>query len=105
MYFWISWYQPTEDYRPLTFPPNASVLSYHCTGIRDSDNASTLVAMVKANSPDNTKEAVKKDWPEADEWRFIQEIKPLVIPGDRFPLKDWMEERYKSEGALNGHSD
>ncbi|WP_421793534.1 hypothetical protein [Hydrocarboniphaga effusa] len=90
--FWISWYQPTEDHRPLTFPPNADVLGWWCTGQRCEDGASTLVAFVKARDEASAKSAVQIDWPEATEWRFC-EVRTRIKPGSRFPFEDWMRER------------
>ena len=90
--FWISWFQPTEDHRPLTYPPNEKIVCWWCTGTRVEDNASTLVAFVIGNSEEEAKAAILKDWPEAEEWRFCQEKENKDL-SDRFPLSDWMKER------------
>ena len=96
--FWISWYQPTEDYRPLRDPPNAAVLGWWCSGYRDDD--ATLCAVVVADSCDKATKVVQVDWPEAFEFRFIeQQEADWTPPGDRFPIdkKGWMAERFGSK--------
>ena len=94
-FFWISWHQPTKDYRPLTSPPNEKVLGLWCTGVRCKDGASTLVAMVKSSNESAAKCSILKDWPEAIDWRFCDE-KSLKSLSDRFPLNAWMEKRFKA---------
>ena len=93
-YWWISWYQPTDDHRPLTYPPNDAVLGWWCSGERCSDGASTLVAHVRSSDEDAAKAAIRTDWPEAGEWRFCERRSGRPEPGGRFPLSDWMRERY-----------
>ncbi len=90
--FWISWYQPTEDYRPLTYPPNNVIFGYWCSGSVDETNW-TLCALVDAHNVTKAKEVICKDWPEAIEWRFVEQKSSDWLPNDRFPLKDWMRER------------
>jgi hypothetical protein len=94
--YWISWYQPTEDYRPLGYPPNEAVLGWWCSGSRCSDDAATLCAYVHAGDEKAAKEAVLRDWPEATEWRFC-EPREAVIESSRFPLEDWMRERMSKQ--------
>lgn len=95
-YFWISWYQRTSDYRPLSFPPNQRVLGWWKTG-EVSDNSFTLVSLVKAKSEDDAKMSILIDWPEAkDNWRFCDEKENTSL-SDRFQLSDWMEERINNE--------
>ena len=89
--FWVSWFQPTKDYRPLTFPPNENILGWWCSGER-SDGQSSLCALVNDYSEDEAKNSIHKDWPEADEWRFCKE-KDSTKLSDRFPLNDWQEKR------------
>lgn len=96
-FYWVSWYQTTEDYRPLTYPPNAGVLSWHCTGHRDHDGAATLVAMVKAENEEQAKAVIVVDWPEASDWRFCDGSEKLKRPNNRFPLQGWMEKRYSEQ--------
>jgi len=86
MQYWISWYQPTEDHRPLSFPPNENILGWWCTG--HSEAGATLCAMVKALSEEEARFHVKVEWPEVEEWRFCEESDGKV--GDRFPLSEWM---------------
>ena len=86
--FWISWRQPTEDYRPLTDPPHPQVLGWWCSG------HTTLCAAVEANSEVEARMYVRIAWPEASEWRFCEEKPADFVPGDRFPLSDWMRERF-----------
>jgi hypothetical protein len=90
--FWISWYQPTEDYRPLGYPPNAAILGWWCTGTRTSDDASTICALVRAEDEAAAQSAVIIDWPEAIDWRFC-ELRHDWQSSARFPLTDWMVER------------
>ena len=94
MRFWISWQQPTSDPRPLTAPPNAAVLGWWESGI--GDGHFTLCAVVEAKSEAEAKAAVRKDWPEAGDWRFCEERPASWRPSDRFPLSDWMVLRFGS---------
>ena len=98
--FWISWYQPTEDYRPLADPPNAAVLGWWCSGYRCSDEAATLCALVAAEDERRAEAAVKVDWPEAEEWRFCEERADDWRPTDRFPIEsEWARERIGAESV------
>ena len=92
---WISWFQPTDDHRPLTFPPNKHILGWWCTGTRGVDAASTMVAMVNVKSDSEAKDAIKVDWPEANEWRFCETKFNLAL-SDRFPLDGWAKERFEN---------
>jgi hypothetical protein len=89
--YWISWYQPTDDERPLTCPPNENVIGWWNSG--SDDSAWTLCALVRADSEEQAKSSVLKDWPEAERWRFANQVDSSWIPGDRFPLSDWMIDR------------
>jgi hypothetical protein len=94
--FWVSWYQPTEDYRPLTYPPNNHILGWWCSG--HAEVGSTICAAIEAENEEAAREAVLKDWPEAfdvEDWRFINEKPNDWKPGDRFSLSDWMIERFQ----------
>ena len=84
--FWMSWVQPTEDYRPLTFPPNEAIRGWWNTGF-DNDDYATIVAVVDAPSQEEAWDEVRKDWPEAV-YRFQHE--GTYPEGDRFPLSVWM---------------
>mgnify|MGYP006921408983 CR=1 FL=1 len=91
MRFWISWYQPTGDHRPLAYPPHRSILGWWCTGFA-SEGVATICALVEAADEDTAKAAVRVDWPEAERWRFCEEHDGSAL-GTRFPLSDWMRER------------
>lgn len=88
---WISWVQPGHDVRPLNFPPNESVMGWWTTGY--TENGQTLCAMVRAASWEEAHSVVLLDWPEAGAWRFCKHSSSPVL-SDRFPLEDWMRERY-----------
>lgn len=60
--FWVSWYQPTEDYRPRTYPPNSAILGWWCSG--DSPQGATLCAVVQAKSKIEVIKQIKADWPD-----------------------------------------
>lgn len=97
MRYWLSWPQPTEDFRPLTDPPDPAVLGWWCSGF-DSDDRAILCALVQANTLDAAKGAVRRSWPEApgkrQAWRIEDEKHPTWMPGDRFPLDaEWMKQR------------
>lgn len=90
---WISWVQPTEDHRPINFPPTESVLAWWCTGEKGGDTpASTLVALVDAEDEDAAKSAVLCNWPEATEWRFCEDKSDKKF-SSRFPVSYWMKKR------------
>lgn len=96
--YWMSWYQTTDDYRPLTYPPNGAILGWWCTGHRNSDDAATIVALVGADNEGAAKDAIKRDWSEASEWRICREFAPDETLGDRFPVNnDWMKERIAAQ--------
>lgn len=98
--FWVSWYQPTEDYRPLTDPPNKNVLAWWCSGSRtvmtngDERDEAILCAMVLGANECEVEKAVRKSWPEVKHWRFYDEVAADWLPGNRFPIeKEWERER------------
>ncbi len=101
--YWCSWNQPTEDHRPVKFPPNEQILGWWCSGYAMDNNgdftASTLCAWVKAKDEDDVLKGVSKDWPEItsmSQFRFCDE-KEKYEPCDRFPIEPykWMKERFK----------
>jgi hypothetical protein len=98
-WFWVSWYQPTGDMRPLTFPPVEGIIGWWCSGQRYDDDAWTIVALVVAKSECSAKRLIRKSWPEASEWRGCDEVSIGYQPGDRFPLSEWMSERHKLEAT------
>ena len=97
--YWISWIQRTEDYRPLTSPPNVAILGWWCSGFDGDDNA-VICATVQAIDPSAAALAVFSDWPEAEVevakngWRFFEPREPGWIPSDRFALSEWERERF-----------
>lgn len=95
MRFWISWYETSEDHRPLTYPPNQAVLGWWCSGYRCFDNAAAICALVEAESEEEAENAILQDWPGEKEWRFLSQVEKDYDLGDRFPLSDWMKERIK----------
>lgn len=98
-YYWIGWYQPTEDPRPKMYPPNESVMGWWRTGM-DGGDRYTLCAWVKAMTADEAQQIILKDWPEADDWRFCDPSNKIEA-NDRFPLNDWMKERLEIEQETN----
>lgn len=86
--YWISWYQPTTDYRPLydskkeKEPLNKL---YWCSGQR-GDGQWTMCAVVDAKNGKEAKKTVQKYWPEAEEWRFCSLKDRKFMPGDRFSV-------------------
>lgn len=94
--WWVSWYQPTEDYRPLQDPPESpSVLGWWCSGWREDDGAHTLCAVVQANNKTEVRRRIRLSWPEAKEWRFMDENPSDWLPPDRFRIdKPWSRARF-----------
>jgi hypothetical protein len=88
--YWISWYQPTEDYRPITDPPTKNVLAWWNSGERDSDGAATLCAIIAASSADEAERTIQKSWPEAAEFRFNEKKSKDWLPGDSFSYRSEM---------------
>lgn len=98
--WWVSFlFQGGEDFRPLTNPPNPSVLGWWCSGEDEHGNPTICVA-VDAVTEIAAKRAVCIEWPEANDWRFCEEKPRGWAPSDRFPLTDWMKDRFESE-AMN----
>lgn len=92
--FWISWYQPTDDWRPVYDPAMESEPfghRYWCSGQRCGDDAWTVCAIVEASDAHTARCAVQKYWPEAFEWRFCEEKAMDWTPGDRFPIPSTKE--------------
>lgn len=92
--YWCSWVCTEEDHRPVTYPPGAGVLGWWCSGYDAADN-STLCALIEAEDADAVAGVVRADWPEfGGAWRIEPKVVPDdFLPGDRFPLSDWMRER------------
>ncbi|HHN9180003.1 TPA: hypothetical protein ACP63B_002856 [Escherichia coli] len=87
---WISWYQPTADYRPNQYPPTIGVLAWWKTG--EGDKGMTLVALVDAETEEAAKEHIRLNWPEASEWRFCEDKTDKTF-SCRYPVQDWMVAR------------
>ena len=102
MRFWISWVQRTEDYRPKYYPPHHSILGWWCSGY-DTEGHAILCACVEAKDAAAASSAIIHEWPEVKEliksgegWRFYnRNVSEAWRPGDRFPLSDWMVERFE----------
>lgn len=93
--YWLSWEQPSKDYRPMHSPPALPILGWWCSGWAPAEQA-ILCAVVEADSEEQAKSALAVDWPEtsAVEFRFVSRMAPDYLPGDRFPLSDWMRPRF-----------
>ena len=93
--FWLSWYQPGDDPRPLTCPPNEAIRGWWVSGT--GDDKFSICAVVDAESEEAAKAAVRVDWPEAEKWRFCEEKPRDWKPGDRFVVREgkdnWIKER------------
>lgn len=106
MRFWISWWQPGPDWRPVVWPPPPEILGYWCSGETMEEkprfSVCVLIEMPKAalHAPAAARRAraagiITEMWPEAilsesaDECRFFDEVDPEWVPNDRFPLPDW----------------
>ena len=90
--FWMSWWQKTDDYRPITYPPNKGIIGWWCTGMRLQDEANSICAMVIAENELEAKNTIKQDWPESEEWRFCGEVENTTL-SDRFRIENWMQIR------------
>lgn len=87
---WISWFQPTEDHRPIQYPPTEKVLGWWCTG--ENEKGKTLVALVDSESEEDAQIQIRLNWPEAETWRFCEDRDSKEF-NTRFPLQDWMIKR------------
>lgn len=97
--FWISWEQPTEDFRPLGYPPREPILGWWRTG--DTQAGATLCALVMADDEQSAKALILAEWPEAERWRFCDRRESADL-SDRFPLSAWMEPRFaKATGSAS----
>lgn len=87
--FWISWWQVTEDWRPVYNPkkePEPLKHMYWSSGERCSDGAASMCAVVDAKNEADAKRTIRRYWPEAKEWRFCEEKSNEWLPGNRFPV-------------------
>lgn len=100
MRFWISWEERSEDYRPLTDPPEAAIIGWWCSGKAGDGSFSTICAWVEADSEEAAQSTIVRDWPGDDRvWRFVNAVADDWRPGDRFPLSDWSKKRAALEGG------
>lgn len=84
--WWVSWYEPGEDYRPAVWPLPRSVLGYWCSGW--TDDKAALCAWVEADTAEQTWEILTACWPsECPDRRF--ERQHPDAPGSRFPPPKW----------------
>ena len=109
--FWVSWVQPGEDHRPLGYPPNDQILGWWCSGYDSEDNAMLCACVVGegetvGDQMRHATAAIEKEWPEAtaaeqneNGWRFFEQREANWQPNDRFPLSDWMGERFNGKSA------
>lgn len=102
--FWVSWIESEEDFRPLTYPPNEAIIGWWCSGYTEKNEA-TLCACVDAENQTAALEAIDRDWPGKKVWRFLEFRPSDWVPGDRFPLSDWMSERFKVSLSQEGVSE
>ncbi len=93
MRFWLGWEEKSQDYRPLTDPPNGAILGWWKSGEAGDGSHSTLCAWIDAENESAAKQAVILDWPGSPVWRFCNMPLAGFVPGDRFPLSDWMKKR------------
>lgn len=86
MRHWFSWYQPTEDYRPIKWPLPPHIPHYWCSG-QVADDSYSLVAVVDAPDEEGAIAAVREYWPDMGELRFCEEKEDGWLPqSDRFPV-------------------
>ena len=95
--YWLSWNQPTEDYRPLNDPPTENTLGWWCSGT--GNDGASICAMVLGVDEEDAWKTIRIDWPEAteDTIRFTETSRE-VFPGSRFLITDgWMRNRLEAE--------
>lgn len=107
--FWVSWVQPSDDYRPLGYPPINQILGWWCSGYNSDENAILCACVIGEGETidDQTRHAIaaiEREWPEAvsakenkNGWRFFEPREADWQPSDRFPLSDWMIERFSGK--------
>lgn len=85
--YWISWFQPGEDYRPTIYPPGDKILGYWASGYGVQGTSMCLLGQAENDS--DLMEQVHSAWPETVTvvWRFFEEKPENWEPGDRFPLQ------------------
>lgn len=93
--FWMSWYQPGDDVRPVKCPPPEGILGWWHTG--NGNEGETLCAMVTAEDEDGAWSLIRSlgAWPDAGRERFCERA-TTPNPSDRFPLSAWMKPRFEA---------
>lgn len=98
--FWVSWFQLSDDYRPLQDPPQPeNIKAWWCSG--SSEYGATLCAIVDAVDEDTATSCIENAWGIGDvgDFRFVEEREDSWFPGDRFPItKDWEKSRLGLKG-------
>lgn len=87
--WWVSWYQPPgRSSDDDIFRGASCVVGVWVSGMRLSDKAPTVCALVDAPTEERLRRRVAAIWPEAmtEEWRFCYQVEADWTPGDRFPL-------------------
>lgn len=106
--YWVSWYQPTEDYRPLTHPPS-KLLGWWCSGYNCEDDKAIIVVLLDADDEKQAKEILKEYWPETKNiaWRFFSIKENNFIPNNRFPLSEWssLNKPREAQNIVDNHGD
>jgi hypothetical protein len=93
--YWLSWNQNADpknglDYRPVAWPPPASVLGFWQTGFAGDESYSTVVALVRTTGEARAKRIIERAWnPGVGDWRFCHTYDGIKPPGDRFPPPEW----------------
>lgn len=98
--YWISWWQPGDDPRPLHYPPKDERVLGWWRSASDGKRTS-ICALVAADVSDTALAAVAQDWPESldADVRFVDPKPADWTPGDRFPLEGWMKQRIDAHGV------
>lgn len=101
MYFWVTWKQPTKDYRPSKpFQTNENILGWWCIEEPAGEEPAILAALVKANNSRLAKMSILHEWCDLGDWISIQTRDDIDI-GDKYPLDGWMTVRFEQEKAKN----
>ena len=92
--WWVSWYEPSEDYRPVTWPLPPEVAGYWCSGHEwGGAQRATLCAVVDSESDVAARRVINAAWAHdgSIDWRFCDE-QPAdwMPPDDRFPHKGFV---------------
>lgn len=85
--YWISWYHPPYKLKTAECNQFNSIAGVWVTGTRDSDNYSTVCAVVDANTKEDAEsKKLIEHYGNIEEWRFCKEKPSTYMPGgNRFP--------------------